>query len=55
VLITSSGVMRGSKKIDLKAIADKAVEMAELNDEHLVGGRGLISRGRGTCQCAVSE
>ncbi|KIZ06574.1 acetyl-CoA synthetase [Monoraphidium neglectum] len=36
VLITSSGVMRGSKKIDLKAIADKAVEMAELNDEHLV-------------------
>ncbi|KAI8475041.1 MAG: acetyl CoA synthetase [Monoraphidium minutum] len=28
VLITASGVMRGNKKIDLKAIADKGVELA---------------------------
>lgn len=28
VLLTSSGVMRGNKKIDLKGIADKGVELA---------------------------
>lgn len=27
VLLTCSGVMRGTKKIDLKKIADKAVDM----------------------------
>jgi acetyl-CoA synthetase len=31
VLLTCSGVMRGTKKIDLKAIADKALAQCEKN------------------------
>lgn len=29
MLLTASGVMRGNKKIDLKAIADSGLEMCE--------------------------
>ncbi len=35
MLITASGVMRGNKKIDLKAIADRGVELA-LKEGHTV-------------------
>jgi hypothetical protein len=33
VLLTASGVMRGNKKIDLKAIADSGLEMCEKQGE----------------------
>lgn len=38
MLITSSGVMRGNKTIDLKGIADKGVELAA-KQGHQVRGR----------------
>ena len=46
VLITASGVMRGSKRIDLKAIADKGVELAA-KEGHTVGrgGPGCVGAG----------
>lgn len=37
VLLTASGVMRGNKKIDLKAIADSGLDMCEKQGEQ--GGR----------------
>jgi hypothetical protein len=43
ILITSSGVMRGNKKIDLKGIADRAVELAAKEGHNVSGG----ARGRG--------
>jgi acyl-coenzyme A synthetase/AMP-(fatty) acid ligase len=33
VLLTASGVMRGNKKIDLKAIADSGLDMCEKQGE----------------------
>ena len=56
MLITASGVMRGNKKIDLKAIADKGVELAakEGHKASAVPAWGVASSRAGREQaCAV--
>lgn len=45
VLLTASGVMRGNKKIDLKAIADSGLDMCTKQ------GTAQKSQGACTCHC----